>query len=149
MSASIAPYLNKLSKLHKAFLALWLTDESYGVSIAHYQKGGKDPSYFLGANICVYLQWIGGSFAGAFLGFMIPEPQKYGLDLIFPLAFLGLLSTVLKTRLDILVALTALLVTLLLSNQLELMGHMIIAIVVSSLIGYLLKKGKDTNWKST
>ena len=39
-SASIAPYLNKLSLGWKALLAYLLVDEAYIVSITHYQERG-------------------------------------------------------------------------------------------------------------
>ena len=40
-------------------------------------------------------------------GTAVPDPARWGLDLIFPLTFLGLLSTFLKDRLSVVVALAA------------------------------------------
>ena len=44
---------------------------------------------------------------GAVLGSAIPDPGRYGLDLVFPLAFLGLLMAFLKGRVGLAVALGA------------------------------------------
>ena len=90
MGASVAPYLRRLSPLWKAALALWMSDESYALAIAAYERGEGSQWYFLGANLGIYLAWRASGLAGALLGTAIPDPGRYGLDLVFPLAFLGL-----------------------------------------------------------
>jgi 4-azaleucine resistance transporter AzlC len=104
MGASIAPYLRGLTPLWKALLALWMSDESYALTIAEYRHGAGSRWYFLGANVGIYLAWSFSGLIGAFLGAAVPDPERYGLDLIFPLGFLGLLATFLEDRLDVGVA---------------------------------------------
>ena len=89
MGASLAPYLSKLSMRWKAFLALWMSDESYAVAIDAYEKCWGSQWVFLGANISVYLSWTMSGLVGAALGEAIPDPGRYGLDPIFPLAILA------------------------------------------------------------
>lgn len=107
MGASVAPYLRGLSPLWKALLALWMSDESYALAITEYERGRGSYWYFLGTNVGIYLVWPASGLLGALLGAAIPDPSRYGLDLIFPLAFLGLLTAFLKDRVAVAVALSA------------------------------------------
>ena len=107
MGASVAPYLRGLPPGWKALLALWMSDESYALAIAEYEQGRDSYLYFLGANVGVYIAWPTSGLLGALLGASIPEPSQYGLDLVFPLGFLGLLTAFLKDRIGVAVALTA------------------------------------------
>ncbi|HET89296.1 MAG TPA: branched-chain amino acid ABC transporter permease [Chloroflexi bacterium] len=107
MGASVAPYIHGLPKPWQALLALWMSDESYALAIAEYERGRGSHWYFLGANVGIYLIWPVSGFLGALLGTAIPSPDRYGLDLIFPLAFLGLLTSFLQDRISVIVALSA------------------------------------------
>ncbi|MBM4430313.1 MAG: AzlC family ABC transporter permease [Chloroflexi bacterium] len=140
MGASIAPYLQGLSHSHKALLALWMSDESYALAMAEYEQGQVSPGYFLGANVGVCLFWWAGGWLGGLLGVAIPDPAEYGLDLVFPLAFLGLLTAFLKDRHHVVVAL--------LSGALAVLGalllpgkwYVILAGLAGSAVGLLLEK---------
>lgn len=107
MGASIAPYLRGLHPLWKALLALWMTDESYAIAITEYERGYGTHHYFLGANVGIYLMWPLSGLFGTMLGSAIPDPTRYGLDLVFPLAFVGLLTAFLKDRIGLTVALAS------------------------------------------
>jgi 4-azaleucine resistance transporter AzlC len=134
MGASVAPYLRGLSPLWKALLALWMSDESYALAIAEYERGHGSHRYFLGANVGIYLTWPTSGLLGALLGAAIPDPSRYGLDLVFPLAFLGLLTAFLKDRIGIAVAIVA--------GGLALLGTFLLpgkwAIIVAGLLGSVL-----------
>jgi len=143
MGASVAPYLRGLSPLGRAFLALWLTDESYALAIAAYERGHGSHHFFLGANVGIYLVWPASGLLGALLGAAIPDPSRYGLDLIFPLGFLGLLTAFLKDRRGVAVALAAgglaLLGTFLLPGK----WYVIAAGLLGSSLGLLLEQASE------
>jgi len=84
-----------------------MSDESYALAIAEYERGRGSRYYFLGANVGIYLAWSTSGLIGALLGAAIPDPARYGLDLAFPLGFLGLLTAFLKNRVGVAVALAA------------------------------------------
>jgi predicted branched-subunit amino acid permease len=107
LGASVAPYLRGLSPLWKALLALWMSDESYALAIAEYEREQGSHLYFLGTNVGIYLAWPTSGLLGAWLSAAIPDPSQYGLDLVFPLGFLGLLTAFLKDRTGMAVALAA------------------------------------------
>jgi len=140
MGASVAPYLRGLSPLWRAFLALWMSDESYALAIAEYEQGRGNHHHFLGTNVGIYLAWPTSGLLGALLGAAIPEPRRYGLDLVFPLGFLGLLMTFLKDRTGAFVALVAGGVALLGTYLLPGKWVIIIAGLLGSGLGLLLEE---------
>jgi 4-azaleucine resistance transporter AzlC len=148
MGASIAPYLRELCPLWKALLALWMSDESYALTIAEYERGQGSRWYFLGANVGIYLTWSISGLLGALLGTAIPDPGRYGLDLVFPLAFLGLLTAFLKDRISLMVALGAGGLALLGFHFLPGKWYVIVAGLLGSGPGLLLEEVKKA-WKSS
>jgi len=89
--------------------AQFLTDEAYGVTVAAgpRQPGGLSLGFLLGAELSLYAVWNLFTLLGALAGSVIPDPQAVGADVVFPLAFLGLLVPLLVGRLEVLVALAA------------------------------------------
>ena len=84
--------------------AYFLTDEAYGVSIA---RGARSFAFVLGAELSLFLTWNLATLAGALLGKAIPDPERLGVDFVFPVAFLALLVPLLRRRADVAVALFA------------------------------------------
>jgi 4-azaleucine resistance transporter AzlC len=107
LAASIAPFVKHEAPWFKALLAFQLTDESYAMGIRHFMQGTGSPAFQLGANVSLYVAWPLSTIAGIFLGALIPDPAAYGLDLVFPLTFIGLLLPLLRERASVLVAVIA------------------------------------------
>lgn len=143
LGASIAPYLRGLSPLWKAVLALWMSDESYALAMAAYEQGIGSHLYFFGANVGVALAWWISGWIGALLGVAIPDPTHLGLDLVFPLAFLGLLMAFLKDRVHLAVALSAGVLALLGVHLLPGNWYVILAGLAGSAAGVLLEEVRD------
>jgi len=107
-SASVAPYLEKLSVWWKILLAYLLTDEAYAVAIAHFQKegGGQNRHWFLfGTGITLWSFWQASTALGIFVG--AQAPQEWSLDFVLPLTFIALVAPMLKNRAYVLCALVA------------------------------------------
>jgi 4-azaleucine resistance transporter AzlC len=143
MGASVAPHLRGLHPLWKALLALWMSDESYALAIAEYERGRGSHRYFLGANVGIYLAWPTSGLLGALVGTAIPDPGRYGLDLVFPLAFLGLLTAFLKDHISLAVALGAGGLALLGADLLPGKWYVVVAGLLGSGLGLLLEKVKE------
>jgi 4-azaleucine resistance transporter AzlC len=94
----------ELTRRQRLVAAFFLTDEAYGVSIA---RGARSFSYVLGAELSLFLTWNLATFAGALLGGVIPDPERLGVDFVFPIAFLALLVPLLRRRADVIVAVVA------------------------------------------
>jgi 4-azaleucine resistance transporter AzlC len=100
MGASVAPHLRGAPAWLRALIAFQLTDETYAVGIQRFLAGDGTPTYQLGANMSMYCVWQVSTIIGMVLGALIPDPVAYGLDLVFPLTFIGLLAALLKTRVN-------------------------------------------------
>jgi 4-azaleucine resistance transporter AzlC len=80
-SASLAPYIRRLSPFWKISLAYFLTDEAYAVTAIHYDREGDGPGkqwFFLGAGLGLWISWQLSTAAGIFVGTVIPE--SWSLD---------------------------------------------------------------------
>lgn len=140
MGASIAPYLLGLRQYWRPVLALWMSDESYAVAVTAYRQGTGSAAYFLGANVGIYLAWPISGFMGALLGIALPDPARYGLDLVFPLTFLGLLTAFVEDRKTAAVAVVAGLLAIVGSQLLTGQWHVLIAGLLASLGGITLEE---------
>ena len=103
-SASVAPYVKKLSAYWKWILAYLLTDEAYIVTITHFRtmrfSEDKEHSnrhwYFLGAGIALWTTWQVSTALGIFLGTQIPP--GWSLDFASTLTFIALVVPSIKDR---------------------------------------------------
>jgi 4-azaleucine resistance transporter AzlC len=93
-----------LTRRERVTAAYFLTDEAYGVSMA---RRARTFSFVLGAELSLFAVWNVGTFVGALLGGVIPDPERIGVDFVFPVAFLALLVPLLRRRVDVLVAVIA------------------------------------------
>lgn len=101
------------------FLAFFLTDESYGMTVNDAQTAAhrrRTDAFLVGASLSLYGVFAAATLAGVTLGAVLPKAEELGLDLVFPLSFLALLLPLLRTRRQVAVALLAAGVALILSR---------------------------------
>lgn len=142
LAASVAPFVRAARPSTKALLAFQLTDESYAIAMRRWLDASGSLAYQFGANISMYVVWQCSTIAGILLGNLIPNPAAYGLDLIFPLTFIGLLVPLLRERVSVTVALLA--AVLAIGGALLLPGslYLLLAGIVASGVGALLSRGR-------
>jgi 4-azaleucine resistance transporter AzlC len=135
LAASVAPFVRHARPATKALLASQLTDESYAIGMRRWLAGGGNLSYQLGSNVSIYLIWQASTIAGMLLGILIPDPRAYGLELVLPLTFIGLLVPILKDHMSRAVAVLA--AALAITGALLLPGswYILIAGIVASGVG--------------
>lgn len=88
MGIALAP------SLHSGALTRVLTGQAMiDASWAMASRGGGsfDPAYMIGATIPNYPAWVAGTAVGVLTGELIGNPERLGLDAIFPAFFLALL----------------------------------------------------------
>jgi 4-azaleucine resistance transporter AzlC len=151
LAASLAPFVRRARPALKALLAFQLTDESYAVGMRSFLDGRGSLAYQFGSNLSLYTIWQCSTIAGMLLSEQIPDPAAYGLDLVFPLTFIGLLVPLLRDRVGparntpLLVA--GLAGALAIGGALALPGrwYILIAGIAASGVGAILNyKGKET-----
>lgn len=91
-AAALAPYLADQPRWRKAVMAHVLTDEAFALSLSHFRRIGRAdvPAYWWAAIGVTFIPWNVATFAGVVLGGSIPDPGRFGLDVIFPAAMIGL-----------------------------------------------------------
>jgi 4-azaleucine resistance transporter AzlC len=91
-SASLAPSLRSVPFLQRAAMAHVLTDEAFALAATHFRRLGRVdvPGYWIGAVVGVFIPWNLATLAGVLLGGVIPDPSRFGLDVVFPAAMAGL-----------------------------------------------------------
>jgi 4-azaleucine resistance transporter AzlC len=144
-SASVAPYLQPLSRTWKLALSYLLTDEAYAIAITEYQQAGDSPGmrwYFLGAGLALWTTWQLSTAAGILLGAVIPE--GWSLEFTLPLTFIALLISALKDRATTAAALAAGVIAVLLFQLPYKLG--LIAAAGVGIITGLWLEGRE--WKS-
>ncbi|OEH93014.1 branched-chain amino acid ABC transporter permease [Bacillus solimangrovi] len=99
------------AKRWRWLLAFGVSDEPFVLGSTRFKKFGPDPLYFGVVTVTFYIAWILSSFIGALIGNQI-DPQKWGLDLAFPITFVALLIPSLIDKPIITTALTAALIAI-------------------------------------
>ncbi|MES2210864.1 MAG: AzlC family ABC transporter permease [Chloroflexota bacterium] len=90
--AALAPYLADRPRPVRAVMAHVLTDEAFALSIAHFRRIGRgdERGYWWAAIATVFIPWNLATLVGVIVGGQIPDPSRYGLDVVFPAAMAGL-----------------------------------------------------------
>jgi predicted branched-subunit amino acid permease len=136
------PHLRGVGGWRRLLIAAQLTDESYAVGIRRFIEGRGSAAFQIGCNLSLYTCWPLSAVGGILLGSAIPDPAAYGLDLVFPLTFIGLLVPLLRERANRAVALIALALTV--AGALWLPGswYVLLAGAGASGLGALLLRGR-------
>ena len=91
-AAALAPYLADRPRVLRAAMAHLLTDEAFALAIAHFRRIGRADvlGYGMGAIVSTFIPWNVATLIGVTIGGSIPDPNRFGLDVIFPAAMGGL-----------------------------------------------------------
>ncbi len=143
MSASLATYMQKSSRLKRFLVGCELTDETFGVHTSAFRRGWQlSFATLYSCNITAHFSWVAGTALGAFFGTLITDVRPLGLDYALTAMFLALLIPQIYSRLELLVAIFAGIV----SVALKLAGfgqwNVIIASVAAASLGLILHKRK-------
>ena len=94
MGIGFAPSLPG-SPLRRALAGMLVVDASF--ALAHQGEGRFDPEVVVWSAPLQYLGWVLGTIAGAFGASTLASPTSLGLDVLFPVFYLGLLVPELRT----------------------------------------------------
>jgi 4-azaleucine resistance transporter AzlC len=106
-SAAVAPYTNSRPRKQRAFMAHFLTDETFALSLAHFRRIGHfDRRGYWIAAMVILVPWTLGSSIGFLAGGAV-DTRRLGLDVAFPAAMAGLSLGMVSGRRDVAAALGA------------------------------------------
>ena len=105
-SAALAPWLRPVPLARRAGMAHLLTDEAFALSISHFRRLGRadERGYWLAAIGSTFIPWNLATLAGVLLGAQIPDPARFGIDVIFPAAMIGLAVGLITGRRELVAA---------------------------------------------
>jgi 4-azaleucine resistance transporter AzlC len=131
MSAALAPYLKKWSKLGILCFGFQLTDETFALHSTRFAAGENSRRETFMINCIAQLAWVFGTGLGIISSTLITDVKPMGLDYALPVMFIALLVAQLKDRSHLLVALRA----GVLSTALSLGGVNQWNVIIATLIG--------------
>jgi 4-azaleucine resistance transporter AzlC len=105
-SAAIAPWFRGRSFATRAVAGHFLTDEAFALSISHFRRVGYGDlwGYWYAAIVVTLIPWNLATLAGVLVGGSIPEPERLGIDVIFPAAMIGLAVGLVSGRRELVAA---------------------------------------------
>ena len=119
--------------------AYFLTDEAFGVTVASRERAFP---FLLGTELSLFLVWNLATLGGAIAGTAIADPAALGIDLVFPLAFLALLVPLVRTRVELGVAVSSGALAYVLAEGLPGGIPILVTGVAGSLLGAALTRGR-------
>ena len=136
-SASLTPHLGAAPLWKRAFVAYFLVDQSYALSIATFEKRrdwglAHKVAYFFGTVTPICPMWYVLTIVGALIGNAIPP--EFALDFALPITFIAMIAPMLRS-LPHLAAAGAAVTAALLFAGLPLNLGLIVAAVIGMMVG--------------
>jgi 4-azaleucine resistance transporter AzlC len=143
--AALAPYLADQPKPLRAAMAHVLTDEAFALAIAHFRRIGRADvrGYWLGAILSTFIPWNVATLVGVTIGGSIPEPGRFGLDVIFPAAMGGLAVGLITGRRELVAALAGAIIAVAISVTWDPAAGIILGGVIGPLVGMAVPAAGD------
>lgn len=129
-SAALVPWIGQASAGKRALMAYMLIDQTYALSIQHYEDHPKLSlpqrlSYFFGTALVMCPPWFAATLIGATMGRIIPA--SWPLDFAVPITFLALIAPGLRSLPQIIAAAVAVVLALVFAGLPSGMGLLIAA----------------------
>ncbi|TWI87521.1 putative branched-subunit amino acid permease [Roseibium hamelinense] len=91
IGASLRPWLGQVPASRTYPSLFFLTDLNWLIALREYDKGERDWGIYLGSGLFMWVTWSVSVVPGYFLGSLVSDPQKWGLDIVMPAFFVALL----------------------------------------------------------
>jgi predicted branched-subunit amino acid permease len=92
MGPALLPWLAHL-RPGQAYASLYfMTDESWGASVAELRRGGRDAAFLPGAGLALLAFWTASSVLGRSAGDLSPLVERWGLEFLTAAFFAALLA---------------------------------------------------------
>src|SRR5262245_16453164 len=143
-SASLAPWFRGRSFGERALAAHVLTDEAFALSIGHFRRLGRFDAfgYWFAAIGVTFIPWFFATLAGALIGNAIVDPERLGIDVIFPAAMIGLAVGLISGRRELVAAIAGGVVGVTVSLAVSTTVGVIAGGVIGPAIGLLIPAGQ-------
>lgn len=92
MGPALLPWLAHVRPVQAYASLFFMTDESWGVSVAEERRGGRDAAFLLGAGLGLYGFWVAATVLGRAAGDLSYLVERWGLDYLTTAFFVALLA---------------------------------------------------------
>jgi 4-azaleucine resistance transporter AzlC len=142
-AAALAPFLTDRPRLQRALMAHLLTDEAFALAIAHFRRIGRADigGYLMGAVVSTFIPWNLATLAGVTIGGSIPDPTRFGLDVIFPAAMGGLAVGMITGRRELVAAVAGAVIGVAVGLAWDPAAGIIAGGVIGPLVGMAVRPG--------
>lgn len=100
MGASLHSWLGGLRPALRWPSLFFLTDANWILSERYRAQGGTDAGIYLGSGLLLWVFWGAVTIPGYLISSLVPDPKKFGLDLVMPLFFVLMLVPMWKGHRD-------------------------------------------------
>jgi 4-azaleucine resistance transporter AzlC len=141
-SAALGPWFKETRLSVRALIAHLLTDEAFALTIAHFRRIGWTDvrGYWIAAVGATFIPWNAASLAGSLLGGQIPDPARFGIDVIFPAAMIGLAVGLITGRRELVAAIVGAAVGVVVALAVSPSVGIVTGGIVGPLVGLLVPK---------
>jgi predicted branched-subunit amino acid permease len=87
LGATLQPWLRDEPLARTALNLFLLTEAGWLIGTRYHNEGGRDVGVLLGCALILWLVWLIATLTGFFAGALVPEPRRFGLDLVMPVFF--------------------------------------------------------------
>jgi len=87
LGATLQPWLRHEPLPRSALNLFLITEAGWLIGTRYHNEGGRDVGVLLGAGLILWLVWQISTCLGFFAGALVPEPKRFGLDLVMPVFF--------------------------------------------------------------
>ena len=91
MGVAIQPWLSGAPTWRTILKMFFMTDGTWLVTMRYQREGGTDRGFLLGSGLAMWLLWALMCILGYVAGALVPDPHRFGFDMIMPIFFSAML----------------------------------------------------------
>ena len=107
MASALAPHLGRFKFLELALFSSQLTDETFALHSLRFAEKAPVRSEVFGRNLTAHAAWVVSTGLGLIAGTLIGDVTPWALDFALPAMFVALLTLSIRNRVQVVVALAA------------------------------------------
>ena len=138
MGPVLSPRLDRLRGWQLWGSLFMMTDQSWAMSVAEMNKGGRDAGFLFGTGFSMWIMWVMGTAAGFLVGAQLRPPPGHPLFFAALAAFVAMLAGMWRGRSDLLPWLVAAAVSILTARLLPgTFWYIVVGALAGSITGAL------------
>ena len=143
IGTSLNEFFTNTSLKKRLFIMHFVTDESWAVTMSKNKDQGVSVFFLLGGGFCIFIVWFLGTLSGYYFGEFISNPKLYGLDFAFLALFTAIITSMYKTKNDLIIYLITAFIAILLEKLLANMSYIIFSAFIGSFLYVYLNKRQN------